>query len=269
MFMKSEKKVCQYPVLKKYFSESDFPEVVEHLKNCNTCLDKVLDFDKTLLFSSPANRLSDKVEDENELSLRIDQFNAGKNQSPQLIDQTDISETTIKGLHKFIDSYSRGHNLQTPDFLRKIVTNEFEKTVSRGIEQIIIKISGGLKIVANYVENIKIIPEENMQLAFRSGIDKTQENNQGSINFVQILEDGPVNYNVIKDGPDSVMMTMSFEEKANKPDSINIRSLNQVVLSQRLNQNYAYFPKLKEGNYCVEFKYRSRVESFSLPILIV
>jgi hypothetical protein len=268
--MSSNIKHCQYPVLQKYFDENEYMEVVSHIMECNHCLNQVISLDHNLLLANKARKSKEIVYDENELAVKIEALENAKNDSDiaeMVFKNTKIPAKTIIDMYNYINN-TVNDNIKTPDFLRNIVQDEMTQKESRELPNIIIKITNGLKIIGNYIDNIIIIPEEMVPVAVRSGIRKSEKNSQGSINFVQILEAGRAHYNVIKDGSESVLLTISFEDE-NQPDYINLKSQNQIVLSQRLNNNYAYFSKLKEGNYCIELKYRSKAEVLSIPITIV
>ncbi|MDH4127830.1 MAG: hypothetical protein OEV44_03690 [Spirochaetota bacterium] len=263
--MKINIKQCMYPVLQKYLFEGEFIDALKHTLECNDCLNKLVDFDRNLVLANNLKNNDNILYDENEFSILVEKFEKNINN----INDSITSQKSVLNFLNFIENKANAENIKTPVFLKNIIKNDLNKNENSELNNVVIKISDGLKVVANYIQNMLIVPNEMIPVAVRSGIKNIQDDMMGSVNFVQILEKNKANYSVIKDSSESVLLTISFENEKNKPEYINLKSNEQTIYSQKLSENYVYFSKIKEGDYCIELKYQSKLDVISVPITII
>lgn len=269
--METNKKKCNYPILMNYFDENRFDESKVHIMQCEECMDLIIRFKNNLSILKSTNDDNITVNDENELAMNIEMIQKEGifNEKAIFSENTIKSMSIIHSMARFIDNYENHELTKTPDFLKEKTNLGYSKKENRIMQGLIIKISDGLKLISDHIDNIFIIPDELTPVLVRSGNKNEKMNNVNNLNFVQIIDQKEIHYNIMKDGSESILLAILFEDTKNKPNYINLRTANNRVLSQQLIGSYMYFSKLKQGDYTIELKY-SQDESFlSIPVSIV
>jgi len=264
--MKINDKNCNYPVINRYFSETEFEEALKHIEKCNSCLDLIIQQDRNLILNRINKKNEEIIPDENKFAMESEKLMESLKSGQQ--NGVNLKNMELLGhMVNFLNLYEKSEILKTPEYLKNMIMRDLQKEQNMQQNSLIIKISDGFKVICNFIENMIEIPGEMVPVVVRS--KKNQEDKGGSLNFVQIMDKNEAHYSIVKDGLSSVVLTVSFKHEQIKPDYVQLKSLNQIIQSQRPENNLVYFSKLKKGNYCIEFKYRNQVEMVAMPITLL
>jgi hypothetical protein len=228
--MKHNEKCDFNIVINKEDSEA-LNDVYEHISHCKVCLNNYIKLENIL----------DKFKFQKKISFNVD-------------------------MDSEIDNYE---NKPTPIFLKNIIGNELKKPLQSKMERIIVKIQDKLEVIGNYIDNL-IISTNSLEPVPVRGNSNTKKDNSGVVEFYQKLKGNElIQYHLLQDGPDSILLTIKMENFSSEPLFLALRSDNKLVSSKMVDKNYVNFPKLGAGDYEIEASFDDKKSSIFIPITIV
>lgn len=274
--MKALDQHCDFPVLEKILEENSLNEAMEHLTHCDICLEQLYSFDSNMYLINRQDRQNEKADlDENKLAQLMDKMlenqmsknGFAKEPANELAGNTFSMHTLIR-LLSVITQHNKADLQNTPAYLKNLVMAKLDEKTVTPLNKLIIKISDGLNVMGSYIENLFIIPESPEMIPVRSG--NNNGNSQGTLNFYLTGDDKEkINYHVVKDSNQSVMLTIKLENFKQSPGFIYLRQDQQLISSQPLKDNYVYFPRIQSGEYNLEIKFTSDKAPIVMPLAII
>ena len=150
---------------------------------------------------------------------------------------------------------------KTPLYLTNIVEAHFNRIESQKnsskVAKILIKLGDGLKMMNGQIEEFFNLPANEDTVKVRSALTSAEGavNNTNALHFFsKEEEDQKILYQVVKDGLNSVMLTIKLQDFRNLPKLINLKRQNRLIHSYVLKEDFAFFQELSPDIYMIELK---------------
>ncbi|HRP68290.1 MAG TPA: hypothetical protein PLY93_02040, partial [Turneriella sp.] len=128
----------------------------------------------------------------------------------------------------------------------------------------------GLRLIAGHVRNLYDLANTDQMVAVRGAID-TAVAPTGALQFMttEANNSGELIYQVVKDGKDTVMLTVKLQNYRPRPQFINLRRDGRLLQSLPLHEDFAWFAQLTLGEYELELLNNSLNNGKKIDIHIV
>jgi hypothetical protein len=158
----------------------------------------------------------------------------------------------------FLFTWGEWPMVKTPAYLKQIVMNRiYAEAPQQGESTIVIRLRDGLRLIAGHIRDLYTIINPDDMVAVRSGTDQAsaQANPTGALQFMTSeANQGDLVYQVVKDGADTVMLTVKLQNYRPRPKFINLRRQGRLLQSMPLRDDFAWFSKLGVGKYEIELQ---------------
>jgi len=173
----------------------------------------------------------------------------------------------------FLFTWGERPMVPTPVYLKQIVMNRiYAQTPQEGESTIVIRLRDGLRLIAGHIRDLYTIINPDDMVAVRSAADQAsaQANPTGALQFMTSeANQGDLVYQVVKDGADTVMLTIKLQNYRPRPKFINLRRQGRLLQSMPLRDDFAWFSQLSVGKYEIELQNASNVGGKRVDIHIV
>lgn len=162
--------------------------------------------------------------------------------------------------------------IPTPAYLKQIVMNRIYATAPVEEEStIVIRLKDGLKLIAGHIRDLYNLNHSDEMVAVRGAdVSTTAGGATGALQFMTSEEkQGDLFYQVVKDGNETVMLTVKLQNYRPRPKFINLRRQGRLLQSIPLRDDFAWFSQLAVGKYEIELQNGSSTQSKKIDIHIV
>lgn len=158
----------------------------------------------------------------------------------------------------FLFTWGARPMLPTPAYLRQIVMSRiYAETPQEGESTIVIRLRDGLRLIAGHVRDLYSITSADDMVAVRSGSEQAMQADKatGALQFMTSeAQRGDLVYQVVKDGLETVMLTIKLQNYRPRPKFINLRRQGRLLQSMPLRDDFAWFSQLSLGKYEIELQ---------------
>ena len=174
----------------------------------------------------------------------------------------------------FLFTWGERPMVPTPVYLKQIVMNRiYADAPQEGESTIVIRLRDGLRLIAGHIRDLYNITSPDDMVAVRSGADQALarvSNPTGALQFMTSeANQGDLVYQVVKDGADTVMLTVKLQNYRPRPKFINLRRQGRLLQSMPLRDDFAWFSQLAVGKYEIELQNAGNVGGKRVDIHIV
>ncbi|MFZ5629637.1 MAG: hypothetical protein ACOY5B_10945 [Spirochaetota bacterium] len=174
----------------------------------------------------------------------------------------------------FLFTWGEKPMVPTPVYLKQIVMNRiYAEAPQEGESTIVILLRDGLRLIAGHIRDLYNITNPDDMVAVRSGSDQASAqvgNPTGALQFMTSeANQGDLVYQVVKDGADTVMLTVKLQNYRPRPKFINLRRQGRLLQSMPLRDDFAWFSQLAVGKYEIELQNAGNVGGKRVDIHIV
>jgi len=163
--------------------------------------------------------------------------------------------------------------IPTPAYLKQIVMNRIYAAAPAEEEStIVIRLKDGLRLIAGHIRDLYNLTNSDEMVAVRSSGEVATANGSatGALQFMTSeAKQGDLFYQVVKDGNDTVMLTVKLQNYRPRPKFINLRRQGRLLQSIPLRDDFAWFSQLAIGKYEIELQNGSGAASKRVDIHIV
>lgn len=164
--------------------------------------------------------------------------------------------------------------IPTPAYLKQIVMNRIYATAPVEEEStIVIRLKDGLRLIAGHIRDLYNLSNTDEMVAVRSSGDGTIAANAPATGALQFMttepKQGDLFYQVVKDGTDTVMLTVKLQNYRPRPKFINLRRQGRLLQSIPLRDDFAWFSQLAVGKYEIELQNAGTTSGKRIDIHIV
>lgn len=162
--------------------------------------------------------------------------------------------------------------IPTPAYLKQIVMNRIYAEAPHESESaIVIRLKDGLRLIAGHIRDLYNISLGDEMVAVRSaGETATSTGATGVLQFMTSeAKQGDLIYQVVKDGNNTVMLTVKLQNYRPRPKFINLRRQGRLLQSIPLRDDFAWFSQLAVGKYEIELQGSSTANHKRVDIHIV
>lgn len=162
----------------------------------------------------------------------------------------------------------------TPTYLKQIVMNRIYANAPQEEEStIVIRLKDGLRLIAGHIRDLYNLTNSDDMVAVRSSSEALAAQSgqpTGALQFMTSEEkQGDLLYQVVKDGNDTVMLTVKLQNYRPRPKFINLRRQGRLLQSMPLRDDFAWFSQLAVGKYEIELQNSGNVAGKRIDIHIV
>jgi hypothetical protein len=174
----------------------------------------------------------------------------------------------------FLFTWGERPMVPTPAYLKQIVMNRiYAEAPQEGESTLVIRLRDGLRLIAGHIRDLYTITSPDDMVAVRSGTDQSVAqagNPTGALQFMTSDPNhGDLVYQVVKDGVDTVMLTVKLQNYRPRPKFINLRRQGRLLQAMPLRDDFAWFPKLAIGKYEIELQNAGTASGKRVDIHIV
>lgn len=161
--------------------------------------------------------------------------------------------------------------LPTPPYLKQIILDKIYAAVPQTVEpEIVIRLRDGLRLIAGHLEGLFQMATADDMVPVRSAATVSAQQPTGVLQFLlKDAEQGKMIYQIVKDGKDTVMLTIKLQDYHPRPKFINLRRQGRLLQSLPLRDDFAWFSQLSAGKYELELQNGSNSTSRRVNIHIV
>lgn len=162
--------------------------------------------------------------------------------------------------------------IPTPAYLKQIVMNRIYASAPVEEEStIVIRLKDGLRLIAGHIRDLYNLTNNDEMVAVRGNDTSTATRGAtGALQFMTSEEkQGDLFYQVVKDGNDTVMLTVKLQNYRPRPKFINLRRQGRLLQSLPLRDDFAWFSQLAVGKYEIELQNGGSAASKRIDIHIV
>ncbi|MBN8220013.1 MAG: hypothetical protein J0L53_03765 [Spirochaetes bacterium] len=162
--------------------------------------------------------------------------------------------------------------IPTPAYLKQIVMNRIYASAPVEEEStIVIRLKDGLRLIAGHIRDLYNLTNNDEMVAVRGNDTATAARGAtGALQFMTSEEkQGDLFYQVVKDGNDTVMLTVKLQNYRPRPKFINLRRQGRLLQSLPLRDDFAWFSQLAVGKYEIELQNGGSTASKRIDIHIV
>lgn len=162
--------------------------------------------------------------------------------------------------------------IPTPAYLKQIVMNRIYATAPAEEEStIVIRLKDGLRLIAGHIRDLYNLTNSDEMVAVRStGEAVARGGATGALQFMTSeAKQGDLLYQVVKDGNETVMLTVKLQNYRPRPKFINLRRQGRLLQSIPLRDDFAWFSQLSVGQYEIELQNTGNMSSKRVDIHIV
>lgn len=164
--------------------------------------------------------------------------------------------------------------IPTPAYLKQIVMNRIYATAPAEEEStIVIRLKDGLRLIAGHIRDLYNLSNSDEMVAVRSSGDGAIAANAPATGALQFMttepKQGDLFYQVVKDGNDTVMLTVKLQNYRPRPKFINLRRQGRLLQSIPLRDDFAWFSQLAVGKYEIELQNAGTTSGKRIDIHIV
>lgn len=162
--------------------------------------------------------------------------------------------------------------IPTPAYLKQIVMNRIYATAPAEEEStIVIRLKDGLRLIAGHIRDLYNLTNSDEMVAVRStGEAVARGGATGALQFMTSeAKQGDLLYQVVKDGNETVMLTVKLQNYRPRPKFINLRRQGRLLQSIPLCDDFAWFSQLSVGQYEIELQNTGNMSSKRVDIHIV
>jgi len=271
---------CKYSLFENYFNDEEKHrlEALKHAEECPPCRDKMIVLEEVF---SPRRNIIDSpytvFQDENLLAEIADKLIASENQTllEQLLAKKDSEDNISNHLASLVSTVSHHDEsdyLQVPEYLGKIIENRTQEMKEDTNHPVVLKIKDGLTLLSKSLSGIFDLSTSADTVNVRSTAPALKnENGKGVVQFFQLGPNKQENivYHVAQDSSETVLITIKFEMFNTSPIAVNLKEKGRIVSSYKVAENYAYFAKVKPGQYDIEMKFTENKAPIHLPFHLV
>lgn len=160
---------------------------------------------------------------------------------------------------EFLFTWGAKPMVPTPAYLKKIILDRIYSEVPKEEgASIVIRIKDGLRLIAGHLQNVYNLTSVDDMVAVRSvekaALEKTGQPT-GALHFMAgAAKQGNLLYQVVKDGNETVMLTVKLLDWRPRPKFINLRKQGRLIHSAPLKDDFAWFAQLAVGDYEIELQ---------------
>ncbi len=174
----------------------------------------------------------------------------------------------------FLFTWGERPMVPTPAYLKQIVMNRiYAEAPQEGESTIVIRLRDGLRLIAGHIRELYNLTNADDMVAVRSFGDQTAGQvgtPTGALQFMTSeANQGDLVYQVVKDGVDTVMLTVKLQNYRPRPKFINLRRQGRLLQSMPLRDDFAWFSQLSVGKYEIELQNAGGVGGKRVDIHIV
>lgn len=172
----------------------------------------------------------------------------------------------------FLFTWGERPMIPTPVYLKQIVMNRIYATTPVEEEStIVIRLKDGLRLIAGHIRDLYNLTNSDEMVAVRStGEAAAASGATGALQFMTSEpKQGDLIYQVVKDGNDTVMLTVKLQNYRPRPKFINLRRQGRLLQSIPLRDDFAWFSQLSVGKYEIELQNGGSLSGKRVDIHIV
>lgn len=172
----------------------------------------------------------------------------------------------------FLFTWGERPMVPTPAYLKQIVMNRiYAETPQEAESTIVIRLRDGLRLIAGHIRELYNITSADGMVPVRSTGEALQGGTPtGALQFMTSeANQGNLVYQVVKDGTDTVMLTIKLQNYRPRPKFINLRRQGRLLQSMPLRDDFAWFSQLSVGKYEIELQSAANVAGKRVDIHIV
>jgi hypothetical protein len=274
-------------LLKLYLSEKSRPAAIEQAGDNLSALEMLVQFETMVA----VNRRQNIAPANQEFKLQIHQIVEMAEKffsidDPRMIEkelsgsklwQSIKSSSADFGLFQdtlaFLFTWNDRPMIPTPHYLREIVMNRIYATAPQEAEStIVIRLKDGLRLIAGHIRDLYNLSNTDDMVAVRSSGELAAQTTgvAGALQFMTSEpKQGDLFYQVVKDGKDTVMLTVKLQNYRPRPKFINLRRQGRLLQSIPLRDDFAWFSQLAIGQYEIELQNPGSASSKRVDIHIV
>jgi len=164
--------------------------------------------------------------------------------------------------------------IPTPAYLKQIVMNRIYAAAPVEEEStIVIRLKDGLRLIAGHIRDLYNLSNSDEMVAVRSAGETGFAANTPATGALQFMttepKQGDLFYQVVKDGADTVMLTVKLQNYRPRPKFINLRRQGRLLQSIPLRDDFAWFSQLSVGKYEIELQNAGTTSGKRIDIHIV
>lgn len=173
----------------------------------------------------------------------------------------------------FLFTWGERPMIPTPQYLKQIVLNRiYAAAPQEEVGTIVIRLKDGLRLIAGHIRDLYNLNNPDDMVAVRSN-SAIADQGGGATGALQFMtsepKQGDLIYQVVKDGPDTVMLTVKLQNYRPRPKFINLRRQGRLLQSLPLRDDFAWFSQLAVGKYEIELQNSGVVSAKKVDIHIV
>jgi len=163
--------------------------------------------------------------------------------------------------------------IPTPQYLKQIVMNRIYAAAPQEKEStIVIRLKDGLRLIAGHIQDLYNLtnPDEMVMVRGNTAVAENPAGATGALQFMTTEpKQGDLIYQVVKDGAETVMLTVKLQNYRPRPKFINLRRQGRLLQSLPLRDDFAWFSQLAVGKYEIELQNSGTVSTKKVDIHIV
>lgn len=164
--------------------------------------------------------------------------------------------------------------IPTPAYLKQIVMSRIYATAPAEEEStVVIRLKDGLRLIAGHIRDLYNLSNSDEMVAVRSTGETGIAANAPATGALQFMtsepKQGDLFYQVVKDGSDTVMLTVKLQNYKPRPKFINLRRQGRLLQSIPLRDDFAWFSQLSVGKYEIELQNAGTTSGKRIDIHIV
>lgn len=273
-------------LLKLYLSENKHGEAVKLASENISALEMLVQFETIVAVNRRQSALAatngfklpiHEIVETAEKFFRVDDPRAiEKDLSSSKTWQTIKASNADFGLFQdtlaFLFTWGDRPMLPTPAYLKQIVMNRIYATAPQEEEStIVIRLKDGLRLIAGHISALYNLTNSDDMVAVRStGEAAAVSGATGALQFMTSEPNqGDLFYQVVKDGNETVMLTVKLQNYRPRPKFINLRRQGRLLQSIPLRDDFAWFSQLAVGKYEIELQNTGNMSGKRIDIHIV
>lgn len=198
----------------------------------------------------------------------------GKSKLWQTIKGSNADFGLFQDTLAFLFTWGDRPMIPTPAYLKQIVMNRIYATAPAEDESsIVIRLKDGLRLIAGHIQGLYNLTNSDEMFAVRGNAEAAVTTPGGATGALQFMttepKQGDLIYQVVKDGNDTVMLTVKLQNYRPRPKFINLRRQGRLLQSLPLRDDFAWFSQLAVGKYEIELQNSGTVSSKKIDIHIV
>ena len=185
-----------------------------------------------------------QAHDENRISILVDQLRAGKKNDADVSDLSSALE--ILSAYKKME---QGSKRPVPDALMAVIERTLGHKKHPAPSLVVKLVEDGIRVIKSTMQGVTFIPQPVPSMRSAAVVQK----NTAPLTFRQEFSGNTIEYSILKESSDDMMLTMNFPDKMGRYN-VQLKSGSRIVDAVKLSEQEksVTFRKLDAGYYDIE-----------------